>query len=333
MNATECKEISESPLTWLGILDTVPRLWKFCAHSALNKDVGMLRRTRTLLWLIGIIPLIGCAQWSTPPAAELTNLPLPKLAPDSVVLEVTFIRIPAEKLDFESRFWPEADESAIDVELRRRLTANGFRAGVVRTPPPPVLQELFDAQGIPETGDGTTTLSGGNEIAVRSHRLRSREGQPGKVIVRGTTIPKLAALVADESGHIRGESLDQAQAFFTVTSHVQEDGQVRVEMTPTIEHGQQRPRFKGQQGAWVVDNSSRPAKTFEDLQVSATLSPGQAVAIGCSEALRGLGEQFFAADLAEQEPRLLLVVRLQQTQADERFAPDELAEPTVTAPY
>ncbi len=44
------------------------------------------------------------------------------------------------------------------------------------------------------------------------------------MIVRGTTIPKLAALVSDESGRIRGESLDQAQAFFTVTSHTQEDG-------------------------------------------------------------------------------------------------------------
>ncbi len=92
----------------------------------------MLRRTRALLWLIGIIPVIGCAQWSTPPAAELTNLPLPNLAPDSVVLEVTFVRIPAEKLDFESRFWPAADESAIDMELRRRLAGHGFRAGVVR---------------------------------------------------------------------------------------------------------------------------------------------------------------------------------------------------------
>lgn len=320
-------------LTQVRIRDTVPRLWDDCAHTALDKDVGMLRRIRALFWLIGIIPLVGCAQWSTPPATELTNLPLPKLAPDSVVLEVTFVRIPEEKLDFEARFWPEADESALDVELRRRLAANGFRAGVVRTPPPAALQELFDAQGAPDTGDGTTTLAGGSEIAVRTHRLRSRAGQPGKVIVRGTTVPKLAVFVSDEGGRIRGESLEQAQAFFTVTSHTQEDGQVRVEMTPTIEHGQQRPRFKGQHGAWIVDNSSRPAKMFDDLQIAATLSPGQAVAVGCGESLRGLGEQFFAADTAEQEPRLLLIVRLQQTQADERFASEELPEPTVTSPY
>jgi hypothetical protein len=320
-------------LTRFSKRDTVPQLWKNCAQIAFGKDVGMLRRTRDLLWLIGIIPVIGCAQWSTPPATDLTNLPLPKLAPDSVVLEVTFVRIPEEKLDFETRFWPEADESALDVELRRRLAANGFRAGVVRTPPPPVLQELFDSQSVPNGADGTTTLSGGSEIAVRAHRLRSRAGQPSKVIVRGTTVPKMAALVSDESGRIRGESLDQAQAFFTVTSYTQSDGQIRVEMVPTIEHGQQRPRFKGQQGAWIVDNSSRPAKTFDDLQIAATLSPGQAVAIGCSEITRGLGEQFFAADSAEQVPRLLLIVRLQQTQADERFAPEELPEPTVTSPY
>ena len=133
------------------------------------------------------------AQWSTPPAAELASLPLPKLAPDSVVLEVTFVRIPAEKVDFEGRFWPEADESALDVELRRRLEANGFRAGIVRTPPPSALQELFDTQGSADTADGVTAFAAGSEIAVRTHRLRSRAGQPGKVIVRGTPVTKLAA--------------------------------------------------------------------------------------------------------------------------------------------
>ncbi len=69
-------------------------------------------------------------------------LPLPKLAPDSVVLEVTFIRIPEEQVDFEDRFWPEADEAALNAELRRRMAANGFRGGMVGTPPPPALQEV-----------------------------------------------------------------------------------------------------------------------------------------------------------------------------------------------
>ncbi len=96
--------------------------------------------------------MAGCAQWSTPPASELTKLPLPKLAPDSVVLEVTFIRIPEERVDFEARFWPEADEAALNAELRRRMAANGFRSGILGSPPPAALQELLDQQ--PAHGSG-----------------------------------------------------------------------------------------------------------------------------------------------------------------------------------
>lgn len=120
------------------------------------------------------------------------------------------------------------------------------------------------------------------------------------------------------------------QFYFSITSHPQGDGQVRIELVPTIEHGQSRSRFKGQQGAWIVDNVSRPAKTYEDLKIDTLLSPGQAVAIGCAATQRGLGEQFFAADPNEQEPRLLLVVRLQQTQLDERFMDDAAVEPLTT---
>jgi hypothetical protein len=272
----------------------------------------------------------GCAQWSTPPASELARLPLPKLAPDSVVLEVTFIRIPEERVDFEARFWPEADEAILSAELRRRMAANGFRGGILGSPPPAALQELLDQQPAQDSGDGSTRIEAGAEIAVRTHRLRSRSGHPSKIIVRGTPVPKLAALLYDEGGSVRGESLDQAQFYYCITAHPQGNGQVRIELVPTIEHGQPRSRFKGQQGAWTVDNVSRPTRTYDDLKIDTMLSPGQSVAIGRNDARRGLGEQFFAADPEEKEPRLLLVVRLQQTQLDERFMKEDVLEPIAT---
>jgi len=290
----------------------------------------MTMRKGSLVWAAAIVLAAGCAQWSPPPATELTRLPLPKLAPDSVVLEVTFIRIPEERTDFEPRFWPEADEAVVDTNLRRRLTANGFRCGVLESPPPPALQELLDQQPATDLGDGSTQIEAGSEIAVRTHRLRSRAGHPSKIIVRGTPVPRLAALLYDDAGSVRGESLEQAQLFYCITSHPQGDGRVRVELVPTIEHGETRPRFKGQQGVWTVDNVSRPARTYDDLKVETVLSPGQSVAVGCQDVHRGLGQQFFAANPGEKEPRLLLVVRLQQTQLDDRFRDESLPEPITT---
>jgi hypothetical protein len=291
----------------------------------------MTMRMGSLHVLVGIVLVAGCAQWATPPATELTKLPLPALAPDSVVLEVTFIRIPEERVDFEPRFWPEADEAALDADLRRHLASNGFRSGILGSPPPAALQELLDQQPPTDLGDGSTRIEAGAEIAVRTHRLRSRSGHLSKVIVRGAPVPKLAALLYDERGRIRGESLEQALCYYSITSHPQGNGQVQIELVPTIEYGQARSRFKGQQGVWTVDNVGRPTKVYDDLKIDTVLSPGQSVAIGCNEAHRGLGEQFFAANPEDQEPRLLLIVRLQQTQLDDRFIKEDVLEPITTA--
>ncbi len=290
----------------------------------------MTTRLWGLLVPVGILLVSGCAQWSPPPASELSRLPLPKLSPDSVVLEVTFIRIPEERVDFAARFWPEVDEAALDPGLRRRLDANGFRSGILESPPPAALQELIDQQPVADQQDGAMCVEAGNEIAVRTHRLHSRSGHPSKIIVRGTAVPKLAALVYDEGGQVRGETLQQAQFYYWVTSRPQGDGRVRIELVPTIEHGEARPRFKGQQGAWTVDNVSRPTRTYDEFKIETLLSPGQCVAISCSDAHRGLGDRFFAGDLDEHEPRLMLVVRLQQTQRDDRFMKEDVLEPIVT---
>jgi hypothetical protein len=247
-----------------------------------------------------------------------------------VVLEVSFIRIPEEHADFEQRFWPEADESAITPEVRRCLAANGLRSGVVSSPPPPALQELLDRQPSSDLGGGVMSVAGGTEIAVRTHRLRSRAGHPGKIAVRANPAPRLAALVQDADGQVHGETFEQAQCYLCVTTYPQGSGQTRVELVPTIEYGQPRSRFKGQQGAWIVDNLSRPVRTYEALKVDAALAPGQCVAVGVTDVRRGLGNQFFGSDADEQEPRLLLLVRLAQTQRDERFMEEEELTPLVT---
>ncbi len=280
-----------------------------------------------------LLPLLlaGCAQWSAPPtSAEIGALPLPKMAPDSVVFEVTFVRIPEDQEDFADRFWREADETALAPELRRRLTANGFHCGLIGSPIPAALQEVLDQQPISEPGSGIKMTEPGRDVVARTQRLRSRQGYPGKIVVRSTPVEKLAALTYHDDGRISGESLDQAQFFFTLTSDPQGDGQVKLELTPTIEYGQPQSRFKGENGAWMIDNTSRNAKIFDDMKVEALLTPGGAVAITCTGGHRGLGDQFFAADPVARLPRLLLVVRLQQTQMDDRFDRQSMLEPATS---
>ncbi|MBM4088411.1 MAG: hypothetical protein FJ276_03125 [Planctomycetes bacterium] len=287
----------------------------------------MTTRTVKFLWMAGVILGTGCAQWSTPPSGELGGLPLPALAPDSVVLELVFVRVPRDDESFDERFWTEVDEQVFPAELRQRMAANGFRCGVLGTPPPTALQEVLDQQPPVDTVNGEVVTSPGTEVVARTRRLRSRAGHAGKVIVDDSPATRLAALTRDAEGVVRGHSLDQAQSYLSVVSRPQGDGQVRIELTPIIEHGQPRSRFVGQQGAWSIDNTSRSTESFEDLKIEATLAPGQMVAVSCTMPPRGLGEQFFSGDSDTGVPRLLLLVRLQQTQLDDRFNEEGIIEP------
>ncbi len=295
-------------------------------------DVAILNRTVVALVMATACALaVGCARWSSPTAEKLDlALPRPQLAPDSVVFEITFVRIPEDQTDFAARFWPEVDEVALPTKLRRHLATNGFRCGLVGSPLPGALQEVLDQQPLPAVEGEAKTVDPGREVTAHTNRLRSRSGLTGKIIVRNNPVEKLATLSFHEDGRVSGESLSKAQFLFSITSFPTGDGQVRVELVPTIEHGQAKSRFRGENGAWMVDNTSREIRAFNDMKVEATLSPGEAVALTCTGAQRGLGAQFFGADPEEKSPRLLLMVRLQQTQMDNRFASEAAVEPVAS---
>jgi hypothetical protein len=271
--------------------------------------------------------ITGCATWHDAPTGDLPELALPKLAPDSVILETAFVRIPKEAEGFTDRFWCEVDEEALPNDIRRRLATNGFRVGLVGLTVPTELQELLDNEQLPQQPDGIAAVQVGSELSVRSHRMRSRAGHPGKLVVRHTPVERMAALTLNEDGKVVGQSLDQAQFHFVVKSYPQGNGQVLLQLTPVIEHGQPRSRYVGQQGVWALDNNSRPTKVLEDLVFQLTLSPGESIAIGRGADSKGLGGEFFAPRTDEEQAESLILIRLQQTQLDDRFHQDDLVEP------
>ncbi len=269
----------------------------------------------------------GVRDWSEAPTTDLPTLTLPNLAPDSVILETAFIRIPEEADGFTERFWREVDEEALPNDVRRRLAANGFRVGMVGLTVPAELQEVLDNEQLQQQPDGIAAVQVGSELSVRSHRMRSRAGHPGKLVVRSTPVERMAALTLNDDGQVVGQSLDQAQFHFVIKSYPQGDGQVLLQLTPVIEHGQSRSRYVGQQGVWALDNNSRPTKVLDDMVFQLTVSPGQSIAIGSGPGAKGIGGEFFAPRSDENHPESLILIRLQQTQLDDRFDDRGLIEP------
>lgn len=279
--------------------------------------------------------LLGCARWTSPTAeSEPPGLPWPKLGPKNVILELTFVRIPEENTTFSGRFWPEVDETALSTAQRRQLSLNGFRCGLIGSTLPPVLRELVERQVPEDLGEGMTqvgTKVGANgQPAARTHRLRSRPGQMAKIMVKTEPVKRLAALLYDDEGRVTGETFTKAQLYFSVISADRGNGQVYLELAPMLEHGAPKPGYKGVNGSWTIDNTNRNVRMFDDMKIETELAPGEAVAITSTNTPRGLGAQFFGGDPVERTSRLLLVVRLQQTQSDNRFSRDARSEPVAS---
>ncbi len=283
------------------------------------------------VWFAICAALVGCARWSNGPPDDLTRLTLPSLAKDTVVLEIDFVRVPEARKGFASRFWPEVDEQVLDNDVRRRLADNGFRGGVIGQVLPTALQEVLDEAPSTKGPNGTTMIRPGDQVVARSQRLHSRAGHPAKIMVRSDKIAKLAALMRDSDGHIHGRSLPEATLLFQVKSHPLGSGDVELTLTPVIEYGQPHPRYAVQQGVWSIDATSRQTEVYDDLKITLKFAPGQSLVLTATEPPRGLGQQFFGADPAADVPALVLLVRLQQTQLDDRFQSESTQESLATS--
>jgi hypothetical protein len=273
------------------------------------------------------VAVCGCARWTTTsPSSAALKLPLPRMSADSVVFEVAFALLPPEDEPLDREIWAEIDEQHLPVETRRRLAANGFRSGLVGSPLPVGLQRLLDDQ----QNNAAVRLNNGEPVLdelTMQQRKQLGAGRKGDVVT-SQTLDKISVLRLQE-GRLVGQTYEQAQCHFVVRSFPQGDGRVRLELTPEIHHGPIRQHYVGDERALRLD-ASKGREEFVDLRLETTLSPGQSLVVACTPELKGLGRSFFAeADGANVQRRILLI-RLVQTQLDDRFQSGAAAAPLIT---
>ena len=284
---------------------------------------GAARRDRLAkLRMIAIAALAaaaGCSTWS---ATTVTELPIPRSAPDSVVFEAAFVRVPPEQqLD---ELWRLVDEQHLDADARRNLTANGIRCGVLGAQLPTELQELM------RSDDGAPPLTGSLSDSVTAiyRRLQNRAGERSELIVVPAISERKVVLFHD-AGRIRAETFDQGQALFSIRGYPSGDGTVRAELVPEIRHGDVKHQWVPGNGTFLHD-TGRQTRAFDQLRLTAVLSPGQTLVVTGTDEAKGLGGLLFSRGSGESSERLLLVLRLGQTQYDDLFAPEQAAAPLVT---
>lgn len=265
------------------------------------------------LWTIGCAPVMPVGK---PPLA------LPSLPPGGVVLDVFFVRFPAGDPELTGAVWAEIDELHFAPEVRRRLEANGFRAGVIGGSLPAALERQMQLTDKPATNaDGPKAVDLDARAATSRRQLRIRGGKRSTLVVLGERERKdeLSVLLRGDDGTVRGRTYKHVLGSFVSRAFPQGDGGVRLELTPELEHGAPQQRYVPGDGMFRFEFGS-PREVLDELKLTAQLTPGQILAVTALPDRPGtLGHQFFTEAEAETTVQKMLLVRLLHTDADDRF--------------
>lgn len=273
--------------------------------------------------LLAVLAIAGCTR---PLMSGKSPLAPPRMSPDSCVLDVFFVRVPFGDPRANDELWQELDEQHFPADLRTRLLRNGFRIGVVEGQIPLALSDLLELGDKPAPTNemkGTNLADLGDKPRVMRQHMQVRAGQPSEIVASGM-YEQLPVLLC-ESDTLSGETYNQAQGIFNLKVFPLPDGRVRIDMAPEVHHDQPRQRPVADQGVMRLD-FSRPKRVFEDMALSATLSPGGMLVMTSLPNRSGsLGHHFFTENTGRLEQKLL-VIRLSQTQHDGLFVtPGELS--------
>ena len=267
-----------------------------------------------------VLVLGGCTPLKPP--GDHSPLVPPRMSPDSVVVDIFFVRFPFGDDEANGPLWDEVDEQHFPTELRRELDAGGFRAGAVGCQMPVTLSKLLELSDKPPPTEQVVETSledlDSTPTVVRRHK-QLRAGKPCEIQASG--VYEELPVVMCRDGQLCGRSYENAQAVLVLKAFPEADGRVRLEIVPEVHHGQQRKRFVGSHGALRMD-VGRARRVFDELTLSARLSVGQMIVLSSLESRPGsLGHHFFTRDNGSRE-RQLIVVRLAQTQHQSMFSPE-----------
>jgi hypothetical protein len=282
--------------------------------SDTKRSVFLSRRWFFLMLCLSVCS--GCGIWNETLPSSL-EFPNSRMSVDSVTVEIGFVPLPQTETGVGHEFWQEVDETHFAPQLRQRLHSNGIRCAVAGLQLPTAIRQHLTATQAKASADSEALDFEKDFHHFPWRRKHIRTGWRTEVVM-SKPYEKLAVLASHE-GLVEGVTKENAQCLFELKTFPLGDGRVRMELTPEIHHGPPRNDWKGDSGMWQF-HVSRKRLRFDELRVEAVLSPGESVLLGCTPTVRGLGMLCFVdPDHSLDSLHTLLVIRLAQTQRDDRF--------------
>lgn len=243
----------------------------------------------------------------------------PRAAPRTIPLELVFIRHEEHDPVWRDELWQLADEQVFAEPLRRRLQANGLRAGVVTAQLPPHLADRFLPPAAPP-GESLPAALPENPALVR-HVLRMLPGRSSDVMA-ATDLAELVLLEHDGDS-LRGTTYRDASPLFSLRCWPAADGRARLKLSPTIKHGPVERSWVGEEGMFRLEAGQR-RDLLEGLEFETTVPIGSMIVVSCvGEPASTAGDAFFRDRSGSRSGQRLLAIRpLPQPQSsDPMFAP------------
>jgi hypothetical protein len=283
-------------------------------------NASMPNCRRQIVLLLALLASSGC---TAPMQKGKSPLMQAQMSPDSVALDMFFVRFPFGDTTVNDKLWQQIDEQQFSPELRDRLARNGFRVGLISGQMPQELSKLMQLSDKPAPSgelEGAKVTNLETEPRVLRRHLQIRAGQRSE-IVASSVYPELSLFV-QKAGQLSGKTFNQAQGIFAVKTLPTPDGRIRLELVPELHHDQPKPHWIGSQGVLRLE-TSRPKEVYDDMTITANVSPGAMLILTSLPNRPGsLGHDFFTDGDNHLEQKLL-IVRLSQTQSDPLFNPPE----------
>lgn len=270
-----------------------------------------------LLFLALLAALLGCERLDL--AKGRQNLLRPtQMSPQSVGLEIIFVRCKTDDEALGESLWSEIDEQRLSAETRRQLDANGFRVGVVGTNAPSALEKLLNSKPLSAPASTTTSpvpqaavaaLDG--ESLVTGRRLQIKAGSPTEI--QTSQVYDELPLLVRRDGELVGQTVKKAQGVLVLKAF-HESGGVKLEVVPQVQFGDPVQSIApSDEGVWKFE-AGRKREIFDALSLAATLTPGQMLICTCLPDRTGsLGHQFFTHRTNGPVEQKILLIRVSQT--------------------
>jgi hypothetical protein len=246
-----------------------------------------------------------------------------RTSPDSVTMEIIWVRFPAGDPDINCQAWSEIDETQITPAVRRELANNGIRAGVLGTRLPPAIAQALHpddpvAENTPHDGAyQAAPLAAEPVVHGRVQRLRRNQRSE----IQASEIHPVLSLLVCGDRELSGQTYQQAQAIYALRVDPQPDRMVLVDLTPELHYGAPRVRLTGGEEGVMRLDSSKEREVFDRLRMQVKLSPGEMLVLtSLPDAGSRLGHYFHTVESADGPQQKLILIRLADVPPSDTFA-------------